>query len=163
MMLFLPYRSLSVKKRATLFVLLSLFLLSLAFIFYNSSLPPAESSEESGKVGGFLALIFPEGAPFTEFLLTNLREIAHFAEFFILGVFSALMLVLFSYRPMTLAAASVIFGHLVGFLDETVQIFSGRGPEITDVWLDTLGYFTATALVIITHFAATVLRRKKEK
>ena len=40
----------------------------------------------------------------------------------------------------------------VAFIDETIQIFSGRGPQIRDVWVDLLG--ASIGLLI-----ATVVRK----
>ncbi len=162
MKLFLSYGSLDTKKRILLFILISLCLCSVVFIFYNSLLPPSESSEQSDAVGGFIESILPEGAPITEFLVENVRVAAHFAEFFALGSFVALILVFFSCRPIILAVPSVAAGIFVGLLDETVQIFSGRGPEIFDVWVDAFGYFTATAVVISVYFVIALVRRKRE-
>lgn len=162
MKLFRSYESLARRERITLFTLISLTALSLAFIFYNSLLPPAASGEESAAVGGFLSLLLPEGAWITEFILENLRSLAHFAEFFVLGALTAAMIHLFSYKPAVLIFPSVVFGLLVGFFDETVQIFSGRGPEIVDVWVDTLGYLTATLAVLLIWLIARRIQGKEK-
>ena len=37
--------------------------------------------------------------------------------------------------------------NFCAFLDETIQIFSGRGPDIKDVWLDTFGAAAGILLV----------------
>lgn len=45
------------------------------------------------------------------------------------------------------ALTSVRFAFYVAFIDETIQIFSGRGPQIADVWLDVFGAFCGTTIV----------------
>ena len=163
MKLFLPYGSLDTKRRALLFVLLSLCLLALAFIFYNSSLSPSASGEQSDAVGGVIESVLPEGAPITDFLVTNIRVTAHFAEFFLLGALVSLTLVLFSYRPIVLAIPSAVVGVLIGLTDETVQYFSARGPEILDVWIDAFGYFAATVTVILIYLAVRYFKARAKK
>ena len=73
----------------------------------------------------------------TEFIV---RKIAHFTEYFVLG----LELELYLKRKWLLAAG---VGFVVAFMDETIQMFSGRGPLISDVWLDFFGCITAVAVV----------------
>lgn len=167
MELFTPYKSLDTKKRVLLFVLLSLCVLSLAFIFYNSSLPPEKSDEQSTAVGEVIEevvdTVLPENAPVKDAIILNLRKLAHFFEFFMLGAEVALILVFFSYRPTMLGLTSVFLGGFVGFLDETVQIFSGRGPAILDVWIDTCGYAVSTVFVIFIYHALLLLREKTKK
>ena len=164
MKLFLPYGSLDTKKKVLFFVLLSLCLLALVFIFYNSSLPSAVSGEQSEAVGGAIESVLPEDSPIADFLVTNIRVTAHFAEFFLLGALVSLTLAFFSYRPIILAVPSVISGVLIGLADETVQYFSARGPEILDVWGDAFGYFTAAVAVNLIYLAVRFLgaRAKKE-
>lgn len=41
---------------------------------------------------------------------------------------------------------SVRFAFYIAFIDETIQIFSGRGPQIADVWLDVFGAFCGAAI-----------------
>lgn len=41
---------------------------------------------------------------------------------------------------------AVRFAFYIAFIDETIQIFSGRGPQIADVWLDVLGAFCGAAI-----------------
>lgn len=165
MELFTPYKSLDTKKRVLLFVLLSLCILSLAFIFYNSSLPPEKSDEQSTAVGEVIDeivdTVLPESPPVKDSI--NLRKMAHFFEFFMLGVAVSLTIVFFSRRPIVLVLPSVFFGGFVGFVDETVQIFSRRAPAILDVWIDTFGYATATAAVFLIYLGSKAITAKYKK
>ena len=56
------------------------------------------------------------------------------------------------------AALSMLFAPIVALLDETVQIFSDRGPAISDVWIDVLGYFVANILVYLIAFLVKKLQ-----
>lgn len=117
--------------------------LTLAFIFIQSLLPPAVSGEESGRVAAFLASIFGETTPLGRFLITYVRKIAHFTEYGVLGLEAVYFLRAWHARvPLSLRRTAPLWGLAVGFLDETLQCFSSRGPSITDVWLDGAGYIT---------------------
>jgi VanZ family protein len=81
----------------------------------------------------------------TEFLV---RKLAHFTEFFVLGLE---LLTFFAYRkPLFLQAflLALTHGFFTAFLDETIQIFSGRGPMIQDVWLDVCGFAVGASLML---------------
>ena len=81
------------------------------------------------------------------------RKLAHFTEFFCLGCVLALLLP-FRGRAQLLAGG---LGMLTGFIDETIQIFSGRGPAIRDVWLD----FSGAAAAILILAAVRLLSKRK--
>ncbi|HSK68330.1 MAG TPA: VanZ family protein [Candidatus Limnocylindria bacterium] len=69
---------------------------------------------------------------------TVVRKVGHFAEYAALGAFAGLALAQLK-RTRWAAAKVVLAGFVAAFLDETLQIFTGRGPAIVDVWIDTLG------------------------
>ena len=48
-------------------------------------------------------------------------------------------------------ALSLNIGILVGFFDETMQIFSERTYSITDVWIDIAGYASFTLLLTLIY------------
>ena len=137
--------------------LIVLILVTIVHAFYQSSLPPAESSKESSKVGEIIEEIIPPETPPGQFVQQNLRKLAHFTEFFFLGLWSTLF-VLFYYRKRWTICSLLPFGAFIAFCDETVQIFSERGPSVKDVWIDVLGYTCAFCLVFITVFAVIAVR-----
>ena len=134
-------------------ILIALLVLLLAFIWGHSCMPVDASREESGTVlellRPLLALIVGE----ENVTLHLVRKLAHFTEFFCLGCVLALLLP-FRGRSQLLAGG---LGMLTGFIDETIQIFSGRGPAISDVWLDFSG--AAAAILILT--AVRLLSKRK--
>ncbi len=135
-------------EKITKIIIITLLILNILFIFTNSLLPPELSSEESEAFGGILSKLFPPDTAFGAFIRDNVRKLAHFAEFFTLGVLSALVTRLYL-RGRVTVLMSYVFGLLVALVDETIQIFTGRGPMISDVWLDFSGYVLSLTLVYI--------------
>lgn len=138
-------------------LLVVLMILTLAFTFYQSSKSKEESQETSEKVEQIIEPILPSDTPVGEYVQNNIRKIAHFVEFFALGAEVAIYVVLF-YSKIKYAALSMLFAPIVALLDETVQIFSDRGPAISDVWIDVLGYFVANVLVYLIAFLVKKLQ-----
>lgn len=141
-------------------ILSALILANLLFIFTNSMASVKDSGEASGFLAEIIKSIFPDGSAIGAFLSDNLRKIAHFVEFASLGLLVSLYTVIFSVNRKKTAPLSLVFGHFVAFFDETIQIFSGRGPMISDVWLDFSGFLTLT---LITHTAAYLIRLHSER
>lgn len=139
--------------------LLVLIFLTLAFIFTQSSLSKKKSSQQSEAVGDVLEEIIPPDTKPGAVIHKNIRKIAHFVEFGALGAELALYSIFFVKKtkfslftlPLALATA---------LLDETVQIFSKRGPSVVDVWIDFSGFLFASVLVYGTAYLAAFIRRK---
>ena len=137
-------------------ILIVLLVLLLAFIWGHSCMPADASEEESGTV---LELLRPLLAPIVgpeNVTLHLVRKLAHFTEFFCLGCVLALLLP-FRGRSQLLAGGLSL---LTGFIDETIQIFSGRGPAISDVWLDFSG---AAAAILLLALARRLLLRRSAR
>ena len=140
-------------------VILLLLAFNLAFIFVQSLLPPEKSEQTSDKVGEIVGEVIPPETKPGEFLQINLRKIAHFVEFFSLGALSSIYVV-FLGGGIKRAALSVAFAPTVALLDETLQIASGRASSVTDVWIDSLGFFSA-AVIFYTVYILTKIMIKK--
>ena len=148
------------KRRIWIFVTA----LTLCLIWAHSAMGKESSSAESAwvyqHVKWFLGLFFgPERV--TEHFI---RKLAHVTEYFVLGVD---MLLLNWERVETQIGAAfdvLLRCSFCALIDETIQIFSGRGPSIRDVWLDTFG---AAAGIITTRFVITlwkmVFSKKEER
>ena len=141
------------------FLILSI--LTVLFIWANSVLNKSASTEQSGVIRGFLQNLFDLiGVP-VDVTMDIVRKMAHFAEFFLLGAEITLYTVwgrgIARFDLLNLIGA--VFA--VGFVDETIQIFSKRGPAITDVWLDLFGGATAILLVIACHYLCTAGKKKR--
>ena len=135
------------------------------FVFYNSCLSKEESSEQSNAASQVIEALLPDGTAFKEFVLENIRKIAHFTEYGILGTEVALYILIYERKRCKMfAPLSLLVPVLVGFLDESIQVLSERGPSITDVWIDIGGYFAFSILVYIVagtvFFVKDLLKRK---
>jgi VanZ family protein len=159
--MFYKLSDLSNAKRRIAISLLSLIGITVAFIFIQSMLSREISGAESGAVREFLEEFFSYDKPIGAFILNNLRKIAHFAEYGVLGAEISLFISLFARAPMRLMPYTPLVGHSVAFIDETIQIFSGRGPAILDVWIDTLGFITLSFAVYLVFFLRDLISKKE--
>ncbi len=135
--------------------LLTLIALNLALIWGNSLMTGLESGDLSGGIVEFLGKLIPWLA--TEAGHTFIRKAAHFSEFCLLG------LLMSGYRlscGTRLSPALLGLGLATACIDETIQIFvPGRGSSLIDVWIDTAGFTTGLALVLILHTLRTSAKR----
>ena len=131
-------------------ILIAMVVSTVAFIFYNSSLPPEKSSEQSSVVGDIIAGIIPPETEAGGFIQKYLRKIAHFTEYGLLGVELTLLVLIYSKRRVRHFLLSLTAAVFVALTDETVQMFSKRGPSVYDVWIDVGGFvFFATLTLIV--------------
>ena len=140
-------------------ILVLLMLATVAFIFIQSSMSPEKSAEQSDKVGEIVEEIIPPDTTAGEFVKLNLRKIAHFVEFALLGLEISAYVCLFA-RRKNVILASYPLALFIAFFDETIQIFSGRGSSVKDVWLDFLGFSTASAIVYIAVFSVLFVSKR---
>jgi len=142
-----------------------LILCTLLFTFYQSALPKEESGEVSDNVSEKLEPIIPSDTPTGEFVHTNIRKIAHVVEFGTLGFFVSLLVILLMLDIPSMSARVhlLIYTYMIApvtaLIDETIQIFSGRGPMISDLWLDVLGFVTVATSVFLIYLAALLILR----
>ena len=137
-----------------------LLVLLLVFIWGNSCLPVSMSSRESGR---FLKLVRPVlEIFFGQGNVTNhlVRKLAHFTEFTALGLVMGLLA--HQGKPIRLRSVlfSLVMGLLAAFADESIQMFSDRGDQISDVWLDFSGVVLGSALSLL---LLSIRRRKKKR
>ena len=146
------------KKR----VLTVLIVATIAFAWIHSIMPGEVSSGESGFVYDILAPIFKIILP--DHLVTELliRKMAHFTEYAVLGVELAFYIKTVYEINLRNYVRVIYFGATVAFIDETIQIFSGRGPAIADVWIDIAGLVTGSAAVCLISVLVGNCRRRNE-
>jgi len=141
-------------------VLLILIVCTIAFIWGQSCLGKDASSAQSGWVRAFLQNVVDLFGLPLQVTSHFTRKLAHFLEFFLLG----LEVTLYGIAGGTLDRHDVLWipgsVFLVAFADETIQIFSGRGPAIADVWLDIAGGVTAMLLVFAIYYLIAACKRK---
>ena len=116
--------------------------LVLLFIFVQSLLPQSVSADESSwlteKILDPIAFFFGLG-PVSHQIV---RKLAHIFEFAVLSVLLTLIC-------RGKAVKSFGFGFLFAFLDESVQLLSDRGAQLSDVWIDLIGVALGTLLGLL--------------
>ncbi len=140
---------------------------TLIFIISNSARSAEASTEQSDAFKDIVEIFIPENTKFGKWVLDNIRKIAHFTEFGLLGIESAVLISALSNtrkKRLSIGGVSSFFGLLVAFIDETVQIFSERGPSVSDMWIDLGGFVFYAVLTYIgaeIFFAATSAARRR--
>ena len=151
------------KRRVAYIGLIILILVTIVFIWSNSLQSIPESQAKSigflNKVKPFLEIFVGTGNV-TDHLV---RKLAHFTEFGTLGCELALLLALRKHINWQSVINSAFFAMVVALTDETIQIFSGRGSQVQDVWLDFAGSCTGILFVIVIFGLIKVARNRKNK
>lgn len=132
---------------------------TVAFIWQQSTLAPAESAETSNAVGNVLLTLFG-GTPLGSFLSRYLRKIAHFVEFFALGLECEAYLV--GRHTLRGTLFQLLFGLAVAATDEFLQIFTGRGSALSDVLLDFCGHLAGVAFLFLAVGFVSFLNKKRK-
>ena len=164
------------KKQLISWILIAL---TLAFIFLHSLMSHEVSSNESdavsvvvtdvvvGVIGNETPAQIEKSEKATKFIDENMRKIAHFVEFSILGAEIALLGFFVASdkakKDTKVARASIlilslVFGLAVAFLDESLQMLSNRGPSIRDMWIDIGGF---CALMLPVHLIVFAAKKNK--
>lgn len=146
-------------KKALRYCLLVLIASTVAFAFFQSTLSPAQSGATSDAVGEIIEEIIPPETPVGNYVQINLRKIAHFVEFACLGIEVALYVFIY-HRRLSFALLSYLFAMTVALFDETIQIFSGRGASVSDVWLDFSGFVFSSLLTYLLALAGCFITAK---
>lgn len=126
-------------KRILTVVLILFMLATLAFVWGNS-MQSIEASQAMSlgvleKVKPALEVMAGVGNVTDHFV----RKLAHFTEFAVLGIQLALLLIQLGCVRFQPVVNCAFFGLIVATLDETIQIFSYRGAQVQDIWLDFAG------------------------
>ena len=136
------------KRKTAVLILTMLLLYNLGFIWGNSLVNKTESHDLSVGMLNFLPSFVKDLFPNLEQLVYIARKLAHFTEFACLGGLSAGLLALFHKVSFHLVVHLFCCGFFVAAIDETIQIFTGRGSQLQDVWLDFAGFVTGLVLVL---------------
>ncbi len=142
-------------------IMLGVIGLTLGFIFAQSMKGVEVSASDSEEVTDILARIFSEDGLVGAFVLRNVRKLAHFFEYGVLGIECAVYVLLFSENKGIGALRAAIFAVMAALIDETIQIFSGRGPMIADVWLDVFGFVTLGGCAVLAWLLINKVRGRK--
>lgn len=158
------------RKVLALVLLAALALATLGFIFGNSLDSGPESQAKSSAVKAVLALLLSPVLP-PEALTDHLvRKTAHFVEFCALGAVLAGLARLLCARlfpraggaARTLALVLPLFvGLLAALTDETIQLFTARGSQVQDVWLDFSGVCTGVLILCAVRALCAACRARR--
>ena len=142
-------------------LLILLIFATVAHAFYQSALPVKESAEVSDKVGEIIEEILPPEKPAGQFVQKNIRKLAHFTEFCMLGLASAgLIVAIGGRREWWLCGYGLLFCLIIAVCDEFIQGFVDRGSAVSDVFIDFCG---ATFVFLILILVARLIGLKKIK
>ena len=155
------------KRKVACLVLLVTIFLTLLFIFGNSIVPRNESEDLSNKVNETVgevitAVTGKEDSSLEDFFTNYHRKIAHFLEFAFLG-FQVVLLLHFASRchfPSLLSGALLSFA--VASFDEGIQVLTGRGDQVTDIFIDVCGYLSAYLIGALVLYLVFWRRRAKK-
>ena len=130
-----------------------------AFILGNSLLPRPESREASLTVQGWITPLLELFMGRGNVTLKFVRKLAHVTEFTAMG----LSLGLFFMDKKRWALWGAGLGLAVAAADETLQIFTGRGPAVTDVGIDFCGVLLGLLLCALVRALVRWRKGKKQK
>ena len=168
------------KNKTRQFIILSVILLTvfcLVFIFGNSLKDGNESGEQSMAVKKILLAVADFFGIDGNINIAVLRNLAHVAEFSLLGICIGSLSVYLARRKYpvthlryaTLLLASLGMGMIIAVIDELIQLGSvGRACEFKDILLDMAGIIVGNILAIFGYFIIVKLKNhskrvKKEK
>lgn len=149
------------KRKTAAAVLTALLLCNLAFIWGNSLVSQEESHDLSVGVLSFLPGFIKNLFPSQEQLVHITRKLAHFTEFACLGALSCGLLAALGKVKLHPFFHLWAGGFFVAAIDETIQIFTGRGSQLQDVWLDFAGFSVGLLAVLLVR--SLVLRAKPKE
>ena len=138
------------QRRRHLIVSLSLIIITVGFIWMNSALSGADSGALSERAKAIMRAVldflhFPENIK--AFLLQYVRKVAHVTEYTAIGLELGFLWAGLKKGVQGLwNAFSMVL--TIAVLDETIQLLAlSRGPQITDVLLDTVSGIAGILLV----------------
>ena len=132
-----------------------------AFIWQQSTLAPVDSAATSDAVRD--VVVPAVGGPTTlvgGFLDRFLRKIAHFTEFGALGL--CVEGYLTCRHTLHADAFAYAFGLSVAAIDELLQLATGRGSAVTDVFLDFCGFIVFSLALRVLSFAVVWIKNKRK-
>ena len=150
-------------------ILIVVFILSLILVWGQSCINKNDSETASDVLVNIikpLEEIKPNEIHTAEYNYYNhlIRKSAHVLEFAIVGTELALIILMFSRKKrntIVVFVNALMSGMLIGLIDETIQIFSDRGSQVSDVWFDVIGIGIGAGVVSIRYFIKKRQRKYK--
>ena len=145
------------KKRLILWIAV---ILTLVFIFGQSLLDKDTSKKQSVAVQEKVVEPVHKAITGEDTIHYDIRDLAHTVEFAILGI--ELVLLIRNNKQILRWLKSISYGGFVALVDETIQSFSGRAPELIDIWHDILGAVLGSVIGITLVLIANRVRLKEK-
>lgn len=146
------------KKRLILWIAV---ILTLAFIFGQSLLNQEASVKESNVVKEKVVQPIHEAVTGNSSLPHDIRDIAHIVEFLVLGL--ELLLLLKNKKIPIRLLRTISYCGFVALIDESIQYFSGRAPQVVDIWYDIIGSAIGAFIGVLAILVVNGLRKPKEQ
>ena len=155
-------------------ILSIIILLTVAIIWGHSFMTPEMSTEESSFVKEIVEAVVQSVSNNEAFTIPEIviRKSAHFFEYAVLGLELVILITInkslqadddkkggLIKKLLSLYPTAFIISLLVGFVDETIQYFTGRYSSIWDVLLDLAG--ASFSILIFLLLRTIFLRRKR--
>lgn len=158
--------SLSKKQKITAATIIICILVTLTVIFSNSIKSMEESGNQSQAVVDIIKPIVDadNSIPEDDFEL-GIRKFAHLFEFTVLSFELMLLYFTISKKLPVISHASLIHFFVVisALTDETIQIFSGRGTSVVDVWIDGAGGLLGIFIFTAIFYSSKFLKKRLQK
>lgn len=151
------------KRKFFAIALCGVIVLTVLFIFSQSLLGVSASQKESGSVLKAVSPVlevFVGRGNVTDHLV---RKLAHFTEFFTLGAELSALLWVRGAVGAQCYFNGLFAGVAVALCDETVQLFTGRGSQVQDVWLDIFGAVCGLLFVALLRALVTAIKMRRPK
>ena len=152
------------KSKKILITIVTILILSTFLFIWGNSLESIEESQAKSLsvmeiVTPYLEVFVGEGNV-TDHLV---RKIAHFVEFAVLGMELGLLTLLRRREEMNPVLKCLLIGLLVAVLDESLQLLSERGSQVSDVLLDFCGVMTGLGFTLGMITLVRLIRRKPRR
>ena len=152
------------RRRIYLAVVLVMILATLTVIFGSSLNSQEKSASQSGAVVEVVKPIVDSQNKIPEDRFEYyIRKLGHFSEFFILALELCFLYgIIKGKNPVIGKMLPILFAVLLcAVIDETIQIYSGRGSSLKDVWIDTGGGVFAMTLFLAVNKISQIIKPEK--
>ena len=139
--------------------------ITLLYIWNNSLQSAIKSNEQSEIVLDVIVNVFRTPPLDTEEAQFIVRKVAHISEFALLGLEMALLLFHTGKMYRQNLEGVLFIGLVSAVIDETIQIFSQRGSQVVDIWIDFAGFTMGVGIGLIAHalHCRLVVHLRKQK
>ena len=151
-------------------ILIILLIGTFSIIFGFSNQDSKKSGGLSQKVAEFVVRFVPnleqleqeQKTVITDRIESVIRKIAHFTIYTLVGFLLMSLMCTYKLKQLDQISTSLIIGVIYASTDEIHQAFiPGRGPQITDVMLDSLGVLTGIFISLLVVETIRKITKKK--